>query len=87
LFLNIAAIGTASVSIVAEESITPNNPNSWSTVGGTTSGSATGNFRALVGGYTGGSTNTVGPNIRLRATVTITSGGVVWSGGIVLRDS
>jgi len=86
VFLGILAVSTVTVSLICEESCDPNNPNSWSTVGGTASGSATGNFRALVGGQTGGSTNTVGPWIRVRATVAVTSGGVVWSGGIVMRS-
>lgn len=85
VFLGILSVGTATVSIAVEESIDPNNPDSWSTVGGTASGSAAGNFKAMVGGQTTGTTNQVGPFLRLRATIAVTSGGVVWSGGIVLR--
>jgi hypothetical protein len=85
VFLGILSVGTVTVSIVAEESIDPNNPNSWSTVGGTAIGSANGNFKALVGGQTTGTTNQVGPFLRLRATIAVTSGGIVWTGGIVLR--
>jgi len=85
-FLTILAVGTATATIIAEESIDPNNPNSWSSVGGTATGSATGNFKALVGGATGGTTNTVGPFVRFRATIAVTSGGITWSGGAVLRS-
>lgn len=86
VFLNILSVGTATASIICEESIDPTNPNRWSTVGGTASGSANGNFKALVGGQSAGTTSTVGPFIRLRATLAVTSGGIVWSGGIVVRD-
>ena len=85
VFLNILAVGTVTATLQAEESIDPNNPMSWSTVGGAASGSLPGNFKALLGGQTGGATNTVGPFVRLRASIAVTSGGIVWTGGIVLR--
>lgn len=86
LFLNILKIGAFTVALSAEESSDPNDPNSWSAVGSSASGTAIGSFKGTVGGYTGGTTEPFGPYIRVKATLTATSGGVQWSGAIVLRD-
>ena len=53
VFLTILAVGSATVAVRAEHSLDPSNPDGWSPVGSTASGSALGNQTALVGGSAG----------------------------------
>ena len=84
LLLEILAVATVSVAVSAEHSIDPNNPNGWSNLV-TVTGSAVGNFPGVFGGDSSGTTQPVGPYVRFKAVVTVTSGAVVWSASAVLR--
>jgi len=86
MFLNVVNAGSANVLLQGQQSLDPNDPNSWTNVGSTATGSVSGNTTGLAGGYTGGTTQPLGPYFRVRATITVTSGGIVWSATAVMRD-
>ncbi len=85
LLVNVLAVGTGSVALSAEQSLDPSNPNSWSPVGGTATGSVLGNATAVVGGTLAGTTVAIGPYIRLKAAVTVSVDAITWSAAVVLR--
>jgi hypothetical protein len=89
LLLNINAINAGSTAtVVAEQSLDPTNPNSWSTTGTPANGGAIGNFPGLAGGVLAGTTVPLGPWVRLRATLVVAGGGggITWSAAAVMRD-
>ena len=86
ILLNIVGIGAVNVTLQGQHSLDPNDPNSWSNIGTTAVGVGTGNTAGLAGGYSGGSTVPMGPFFRARATITVTTGAVVWSANAVLRE-
>jgi hypothetical protein len=85
MFLNVVNAGSANVLLQGQQSLDPSDPNSWTNVGSTAAGSASGNTTGLAGGYTAGTTQPLGPYFRVRATITVSSGGIVWSASAVMR--
>lgn len=71
----------------AEHSLDPSDPNGWSNVGSNITVSAVGNGTpTTLGAQVTGTTQAMGPYIRYKATITVTSGGITWSASAVLRD-
>lgn len=85
-FLTCHAVGTGSVTIQAEHSLDPNDPNGWSNVGSSVTVSAVGNGTpTMLGAQSTGTTQALGPYVRYKATVAVSSGGISWSATAVLR--
>jgi len=87
ILLSILALsGGATAQITAEQSLDPNDPNSWSTGVGVF-GNAVNNFPGVLGGYAAGTTVPMGPYVRFRADILLTLGDrIVWSASVALRE-
>jgi|GEM_PF-2471775 len=86
ILLTILALsGGATAQITAEQSLDPNDPNSWSTLVAV-NGNTVNNFPGILGGYAAGTTVPMGPYLRFRADILLSLGdAIVWSASVSLR--
>lgn len=82
----LALTGGSTAQITAEQSLDPNDPNSWSTLVAV-NGNAVNSFSGVLAGYVAGTTIPAGPYVRFRADILLSPGDrIVWSASVTLRE-
>lgn len=74
-----------SITMSAEHSLDPSNPAGWGAFGASPGLSAPGVAAGVAGGVLGGSSEAIGPYVRIRVDVVVATQGVAWGASIVLR--
>lgn len=81
----LALTGGSTAQVTAEQSLDPNDPNSWSTLVAV-SGNTVSSFSGVLAGYLAGTTVPMGPYLRFRADILLSPGDrIVWSASVTLR--